>query len=131
MTTRANEKLVRSLYESRERGDLEGVQSMLADDVAWCEPDLDNPNTGNLRGPDAVLDMIREAQHITDGTLRPVPRKVLAHGDQVVAFIDWSAERDGGRIEGKEVAVYRVRNGKIAEAFSHVDDPEDDREFWK
>jgi hypothetical protein len=55
----------------------------------------------------------------------------VAHGGQVVAFIDWSAERGGGRIEGKEVAVYRMRDGKVVEAFFHVDDPTDDREFWE
>lgn len=38
-----NEELIRSLYEARERGDLEAVRSMLADDVVWSEPDLDNP----------------------------------------------------------------------------------------
>ena len=126
-----NEKLIRSLYEARERDDLETFRSMLADDVAWSEPDLENPHTGELRGPDAVLGMIREAQRITDGTFRLVPGEVVAHGGQVVAFIDWSAERNGRRIEGKEVAVYRVRNSKIVEAFFHVDDPGDDREFWE
>ena len=31
----------------------------------------------------------------------------------------------------QEVSVYRVRAGKIAEAFFHVDNPDDDREFWE
>lgn len=126
-----NEELIRSLYEARERGDLESVRSMLAADVVWIEPDLDNPHTGDLRGPDAVLGMIREAQRITGGTFRLTPRDVLAHGEQVVAFIDWSAEQDGRRIEGKEVAVYRVRYGKIVEAFFHVDNPVSDEAFWE
>ncbi len=127
----SNEDLIRDLYEVRERGDLEAVRTILADDIVWREPDLDNPHTGDLRGPEAVLGMIREAQRITGDTFSLVPREVVSHGGQVVAFIDWSAERDGGQIEGKEIAVYRVRDGKIVVAFFHVDDPTDDREFWK
>lgn len=129
--TRSNEELVLSLYEARERGDLAAVRSMLADGVVWIEPDLDNPHTGDLRSVDAVLGMIREAQRITNGTFRLVPRQIVPHGEQVVAFIDWSAERDGGRIEGKEVAVYRVRDDEIVEAFFHVDNPVSDEAFWE
>ena len=127
----SNEDLIRGLYQARERGDLEAARSMIADDVVWREPDLDNPNTGDLHGPDMVLGMIREVQRITNGTFRLVPSNVVEHGSQVVAFIDWSAGRDGKIIEGKEVAIYRVRDGKIAEAFFYVDDPDDDREFWE
>lgn len=104
---------------------------MLAEDVIWCEPDLDNPHTGDLRGPGAVLGMIREAQKITGGTFHLVPREVVAHGEHVIALIDWSAERGGQRIEGKEVAVYRVHDGKIVEAYFHVDDPASDQAFWE
>ena len=104
---------------------------MLSDDIVWHEPDLDNPHTGDLRGPDAVLAMIREAQQITGSTFRLVPRGVVGHGEQAVALIDWSAERDGERIEGKEVAVYRVRDGKIIEASFHLDNPASDEAFWE
>ncbi len=126
-----NKELIRSLYEARELGDLESVRSMLTEDVAWSEPNLDNPHTGDLRGTDAVLGMIWEAQRITNGTFRLTPRNILTHGEQVVAFIDWSAERGGKWIEGKEVAVYRVRDNKIVEAFFHVDNPVSDEAFWE
>ncbi len=131
MTAQSNEDIIRRLYEARDRGDLEAVRSMLVEDVIWSEPDLDNPHTGDLHGPETVLGMIREAQRITDGAFRLIPRGVMAHGEHAVVLIDWSAERGDERIEGKEVAVYRVRDGKIVEAFFYVDAPEDDREFWK
>jgi ketosteroid isomerase-like protein len=46
-----------------------------------------------------------------------------------VALIDWSATRGGERLEGKEVAVYRVRNGKVVEASFHQDNPDVDLEL--
>ena len=40
--------------------------------------------------------------------------------------------RPGGeRLEGKEVAVYRVRGGKVVEASFHQDDVDLDRRFWE
>ena len=131
MVTASNTKLVRKLYEARGRDDLETVRSVLADDIVWHEPDLDNPHTGDLHGPDAVLAMIREAQRITDGTFRLVPREVMDHGEHAIALIDWAAERDGEKIEGKEVAVYRVHNGEIVEASFHLDNPATDEAFWE
>ncbi len=128
---RSGVELIHGLYEARARGDLETVREMLAEEVVWREPDLDNPHTGDLHGPDAVLAMIREAQRLTNGTFRLVPQEVMAHGEHAVALIEWSAERDGERIEGKEVAVYRVRDGKIVEVSFHLDNPASDEAFWE
>jgi ketosteroid isomerase-like protein len=54
----------------------------------------------------------------------------VAHGEQVVAFIDWSSTRDGKTLEGKEIAVYRIRDSKITEAHFHQDNLSHDEEFW-
>ena len=126
-----NVELVRRLYEARDRGDLAAVRSMLADTVVWREPDVGGEHTGDLHGPDAVLAMIRGAGELTGGTFRLIPRQVVANGEHAVALIDWSATRDGESLEGKEVAVYRVRGGKVVEASFHQDDMDLDRRFWE
>ena len=102
---------------------------MLAEDIVWHEPDLDNPHTGDRHGPDAVIGMIREAQRLTNGTFQLVSREGVAHGEHAVALVDWSAERENEKLEGKEVAVYRVRDGKITEASFHLNDPTSDEAF--
>jgi hypothetical protein len=48
-----------------------------------------------------------------------------------VAIIDWSAERGGKRLEGKEVAVYRIQDDKVAETSFHQDNVDLDRRFWE
>lgn len=123
-------ELIRNLYEARNRGDLESVRSALAEGVVWHEPEVDSEHTGKLRGPAAVLAMIKEAQRLTGGTFRLIPREVVANGEHVVALVDWSATRGGGRLEGREVAVYRIRSGKVVEVHFHQDDPDLDRQFW-
>jgi ketosteroid isomerase-like protein len=126
-----NAALVRSLYEARARGELEVVRTMLAEEVVWHEPDVGSEHTGELLGPDAVLAMMREAQELTGGTFRLTPREVVANGEHAVAMIDWSAERGGERMEGREVAFYRIRGGKVLEASFHQDDVDLDRRFWE
>lgn len=126
-----NVALVRTLYEARARGDLEAVRPILAEDIVWHEPDVGSEHTGDLLGPDAVLAMMREAQELTGGTFSLTPREVVANGEHAVAMIDWAAERGGERLEGKEVAVYRIRGDKVVEASFHQDDVELDRRFWK
>ncbi len=88
-------------------------------------------STPDLLGPEAVLAMMREAQEFTGGTFSLSPREVVANGEHAVAMIDWSAERGGERMEGKEVAVYRIRGGKVVEASFHQDDADLDRRFWE
>lgn len=91
---RPNAALIRRLYEARDR-------------------DVLGEHTGDLRGPDVVLDMMRDAR------------------ERVVALVDWSAKRDDETLEGKEVAVYRVRNGKIFEATFHQENQVMERQFWE
>lgn len=127
----SNVDLVCKLYEARESGDEDSIRSCLADDVLWHEPDLESRHTGDLRGPDAVLAMIRRAVDLTGGTFHLHPREVVANGEHAVALVDWSATQDGARLEGREVAVYRIREGKIVEVSFHQDDPDLDRQFWE
>ena len=127
----ANAGLIRELYEARNRGDLEAVRKMLASDIVWHEPDVGGNHDGDHRGPGAVLDMMRDASERTGGTFQLVPREIVANGKHVVAMIDWSAEFGNKRLEGKEVAVYRIKGGEVVEASFHQDDVDLDRRFWE
>lgn len=126
--------LVRELYEAREQADLDRVRALLAEDVVWHEPDVGTKNTGDLRGPEEVISMLTSARERSGGTFRLVPREVVANGEHAVAMVDWSAEMNGESgesLEGKEVAVYRIREGKIVEVSFHQDDQDLDRRFWE
>ena len=126
-----NAALIRRLYEARDRNDDDAIRSVLSEGVVWHEPDVGGEHTGDLHGPDAVLAMIRDARGRTGGTFRLRPREIVANGEHAVALIDWSAERDGETLTGKEVAVYRVRDGKVVEVHFHQDDQDLDRRFWE
>jgi uncharacterized protein len=122
-------QLIRKFYDARAGNDIEVVRSFLPDDVVWHEPGQ-SEFTGELRGKDAVLRMIEKAREITGGTFKLNLHDVLANDEHVVALINWTAKRGEKTIEGREAAVYHVRDGKIAEAWFLTDDSRSVNEFW-
>ena len=127
------DRFVRAFYDARREaaraGDPGRLEPFIADDVRWREPDV-GAHMGDLRGRDAVLDMIRRALATTGGTFDLRVTATVETGSHVAALIAWSAERDGERIEGRELAVYEVRDGRIAAARFHPENIADDRVFW-
>jgi ketosteroid isomerase-like protein len=78
----------------------------------------------------ALIRNLYEARGRTGGAFKLRPQEIVANGEHAVVLVDWSAERDGETLKGKEVAVYQVRNGKIVEVHFHQDDGDLDRRFW-
>ena len=126
-------QFIRAFYDARREagrsGDLSALEPFIAPDVDWQEPDV-GVHMGDLRGREAVLDMIRRALAATGGTFDLRVAETVETGSHVAARIAWSAERDGRRIEGRELAVYEVRDGRIAGARFHPENIADDRVFW-
>ncbi|MDE0057405.1 MAG: nuclear transport factor 2 family protein [Defluviicoccus sp.] len=124
---------IRAFYDARRSagrtGDLELLRRFMADDVRWSEPDV-GAHMGELRGRDAVLDMIRRALDTTGGTFDLAVASTAETGSHVAAAIEWSADKNGRRIGGRELAVFEVRDGRILSARFHPDDLADDRAFW-
>ena len=126
-------RFVRAFYDARRAagrtGDLSPLEPFIAPGARWSEPDV-GAHMGDLRGRDAVLDMIRRALAATGGTFDLRVTATVETGSHVAALIAWSAARNGGRIEGRELAVYEVRDGRIAAARFHPENIADDRAFW-
>ncbi len=115
-----SEAAIRRLAEARRRGDFEEARSLLADDVIWHEPGSAD-YSGDHRGADVVVALMRRLAEVTDGTFVLEPQEVLVTDDHAVARTRWWAERGGVRDQGNEIAVYRFVNGKIAEVWFWYD----------
>ena len=74
--------------------------------------------------------MMAKAAELTGGTFRLDLDDVLANDRHTVALVVWVAERDGRTLRGKEIAVYRVRDGQLAEAWFYPDDLRTVDTFW-
>lgn len=121
--------LVRRFYELRRTGDLEKLGTMIREDVVWCEPEVDG-HMGELRGLDAVIDMIRRAMQTTGGTFKLDVESTVATKSDCAAVIAWRADKGGRRIEGRELAVFRFENGLIHEALFLPENIDNDHAFW-
>jgi ketosteroid isomerase-like protein len=121
--------LTRRFYAARATGDLAAVRGFLAEDVLWQEPDVGD-HMGLLRGPEAVLDMMRRAQQATGGSFRLAVAEILPTTTHCAALITWSAMRDGLPIAGRELVMLGWRHGRIVSAQFYPEDLTHDRAFW-
>jgi ketosteroid isomerase-like protein len=55
---------------------------------------------------------------------------VLANDEHVVGLHSSDAERDGRRVRSPTALVFHVRDGRIAETWSHHYDQHEFDEFW-
>lgn len=129
MSAAEDAAVVRRLYEARQTSDLEAASALIAEEVVWHEP---YEYLGTLNGRAAVMDAIRQSMVETEGTFKLVLTDLLASDLHVVALVDFSAERHGGWMSGREIGVFRVADGKIAEVwFYTAEDPDAVSEFMR
>jgi uncharacterized protein len=114
------ERAIRDLYEARARRDWEAVKTLFADEIGWHEPgEVDH--SGEYRGRDDVVALLQKLVEVTGGTFQLEPEAFLNAVDHSAVLVRWSAEREGRRVEGNDIAVYRFRDGKIAQVWFHDD----------
>lgn len=125
----ADAEIVRRLYRARESQDLDATAELIAADVVWHEP---YEYLGTLHGREAVMNAIRQSMAETEGTFSLRVTDLLASDDHVVALVDFSAERHGGRMSGREIGVFKVADGQITEVwFYTAEDPDAVSEFMR
>ena len=123
MSTSASETVVRRFYAARAAGDRETVRELLAENVAWHDP-YPPPHGGDLQGRDAVFrDVFDAAGELTGGTTRLWLEQVAATTRHVAALVGWSSTYRGRSMEGRELAVFHVEDGRIAEVWFYPEDP--------
>lgn len=118
--------VVAALYQARADGDLDGMGRLLDPHVVWREHEGEAGYAGVHRGRDAVITgMLGSAMAATSGTFQVSLQEVVAHGPHLAAaLVRWSATRDGHHMTGREIAVYRIRDGRVIEASFQLEDPE-------
>lgn len=124
-----NEQLVRHLYDARRRRDVDTVRSLLASDVRWHDP-YPPPFGGDFSGADAVLAWMFGPleNEMEDSGLEL--HDVVANDRHAVALVNWWAVLDGRRMDGREIGVYHVEDGKVAEVWFTTDDKQASDAFF-
>jgi len=116
-----NGKIVRRFYAARAQGDRDEVARILAPDVRWHEPaGAYGSLSKDLSGIKAVFSEMFDVLE-RDYTSGMEVHDVVSNEDHTIALVSWWAERGGERVEGREVAVYHIDDGRIIEAWFFAD----------
>ncbi|WP_165975495.1 nuclear transport factor 2 family protein [Actinomadura rubrisoli] len=121
----SHQDLVRDFYAARARRDWDAVAALLVGDIAWHEPGAED-YSGSHHGLDAVLRLLKRLVEVTEGTFSLEPTDFITTSEHTATNARWTASRGGVRVEGNELAVFRIADARIAEAWFHPDgyDPE-------
>lgn len=117
----SKERIVRDFYAARSHCDWDAVRRLLAPDVVWRETNGADDYAGDHIGREAVADLLAKFVEITGGTFMLEPRDLISTADHVAANVRWHAERGGTQVEGNDLAVFRIADEHIAEAWFFPD----------
>jgi hypothetical protein len=105
------------------------LQQVFADTTIWHEPGH-SPISGDNQSLDQVLGFFGTLAEGSGGTFRASLHDVVANDDHVVGLHSSDAERDGRATRSPTVLVFHVRDGRIAETWSHHYDQHEFDQFW-
>ncbi len=125
-----NEDLIRRTYEAFAAGDLQAVGKSFADDIVWHS--LGHSRfSRDYTGREDVFGLFGTLFEETGGTFRIELNDVLANDERAVALTTNRGERLGRTLVYDEAAVFRLADGKIAEAWLFVADQEAHAAFFR
>jgi ketosteroid isomerase-like protein len=122
-------ELIRRGYEAFAEGDMAALSDMMAEDVVWHVPG-EGPLAGEHRGREAVLGFFKEARDLSGGTLQVNVQSIVALEKVAVALTRLRASRAGKDLDAIGAVVYKVKDGKINEAWSLARDVKRKAEFF-
>jgi ketosteroid isomerase-like protein len=129
MVEHANAEPIRRPFDAFASGDMAIMQSLVAENTVWHIPGR-GPLAGDHRGRDAVFEMFGRLVQASEGTFTQALHDVVASEDHAVALTFATASRGGHSYDGRDVWVFHLREGQIAEAWWRPEDLYAADEFW-
>jgi hypothetical protein len=118
-----NKAIVQQAYSNFKTGNIEGLLSLLSDDVKWELPEIENvPFGGKRAGRPAVGEFFKIVSQ-SEEALSFEPRESIAEGDKVVSLgrYEWRVKANGRKFASDFAHVFTIRDGKIV-AFNEFTD---------
>jgi len=97
-------------------GDLAAVEELLAEDIVWHVPGM-SPIAGHYRGREAVSGYFRRRRELAGGAIHISDAGEAHHEEALVRLADGRARLGDGEVVWRTAGVYRVADGRIAEAW--------------
>jgi ketosteroid isomerase-like protein len=129
MPDHANVELVRRGYEAFDKGDMQTVDALFADDIVWHNGSR-GPLAGTLTSKKEVFEFFGKLAELSGGTFRIEVHDVVGGDDHVVVLSTGRATRNGQALDTQGSDIMHVRGGQVVE-FWHLEvDPYRSEEFW-
>jgi len=123
MADQQNLDIVRRGYEAFGRGDIEGLVSLMADDVTWITPGpSDLPTAGERRGHDQVREFFRIVNELFQFDVFE-PHTFIAQGDRVVVLGSdaLKLKSSGEALQEAWAHDFTLKDGKIVAFREYLD----------
>ncbi len=122
---------VQAGYAAFGRGDMPALVALFAPDVTWERGDSDRFAPA-YHGVEAVLGYFAESAALSAGTLKVEPQIYTTDGQgHVVVVSRTRATRPDGRtLEGRDVNVFTVKDGRVAQVQQFVGKSAASAAFW-
>jgi ketosteroid isomerase-like protein len=117
-----NAARVRKGYEAFNKGDVETLIDLFAEDIVWHFPGT-SKLAGDHAGRDATLSMLGAYGAATGGTLQVNLIDVMASDDHVAGWANDTASAGAKTLDVRAAVIFAMRDGKAVEAWHHFDDP--------
>jgi ketosteroid isomerase-like protein len=122
-----NDRLIRSGYGAFGRGDLAAVAAVFREDAVWHAQDL-GVLSGDHVGWPAVAAFFGRTMELTQGSFSVTVEDVLTNESGAAVIVRSQGTREGRELDSRQVHLYRMEDGKVAEAWQFA--PPDADEFW-
>jgi ketosteroid isomerase-like protein len=122
MSGNANIDLIKNIYASFGRGDIDSIIAVLKDDVQWEQPEHpDIPYGGSRKGKAAVREFFKAVGQVDVISFEPLD--YVADGDRVLAIGRWKGRvrATGKTFLSEWVMSWIVRNGKVTQFRAYED----------
>jgi uncharacterized protein len=126
----ANELLLRNAYEAMAAGDGRRLATLLTPDTTWVICGR-GKLAGSYTGPAEIFDLWKAIAAQTGGGLRLEVQDVLANDDRGVVLVVARGERNGRRLDERQIAVFEfAAPGTVARATFVYENPDAYDAFW-
>ena len=124
-----NERLLRSGYAAFASGDLATIERMFHPGVIWHAQRLGQLGGDHIGWP-AVADFFGRSMQLTRGTFHIDVIEVLTNATGGAVVVQSMGERDGKRLNDRQVHLFHVENGQVTEIWQFVGDGHAAEAFW-
>jgi uncharacterized protein len=111
-TRTTNDRLVRSGYDAFAAGDLAAVAELFRSDATWHAQRL-GELSGDHEGWPAIASFFGRTMELSGGTFTVTVEDTLTNEDGVAVVVRSRAERDGRRLDERQVHLFRLEDGQV------------------